>query len=140
MGSGEMKIMVYKISLWLILTSFVGLLVACDSAVIDGKEPNGKSQFISKKSAVTDAINELTKAARLRHATISIQPSQYYLNADRLFLKLTRPNGDTLFVGEIQRRIDSDISVMIPEDDRFINYELFTSSAYDLTITGKFLI
>jgi len=89
-GSGEMKIMIYKISLWLILTSFVGFLVACDSAAIDGKEPNGKSQFISKKSAVTGAINESTKAARLRHATISIQPSQYYLNGDRLFLKLTR--------------------------------------------------
>jgi len=119
----------------------LSLLIACDGTAISGKAPNGQRLQMGATSPLVNSAGSATKTAvSFRRATVSIKPSQFYLNGDRLFLKLTRPNGESLFIGEIQRRIDSNISVLVPKIDTFINYELFTSSAYDEVIVGKFII
>ncbi len=130
-----------KRGLWFLVIGLLSLLIACNGTTINGEAQSGKRFQMGETSSLKNSAGSSAKnVASFRRATVRIKPSQFYLNGDRLFLKLTRPNGESLFIGEIQRRIDSNISVLVPKIDTFINYQLFTSSAYDEVIVGKFII
>jgi hypothetical protein len=65
---------------------------------------------------------------------------QYVFSGQHIYLKLSRPDGDLLFLGEIDPTQPYDLSVhLVPGDDR-LRYEVFTESPLDDTVFGEILL
>ncbi|MEE8379183.1 MAG: hypothetical protein V3R49_02250 [Gammaproteobacteria bacterium] len=68
--------------------------------------------------------------------TFSIDPSQLPISGTRVFLKLTKPSGKVLFLGEIDRYRYFSINIDLRLDDEKLNYEIFTNDSSDETKFG----
>jgi len=70
----------------------------------------------------------------------SLSLDQYTFSGQHTFVKLSRPDGELLFLGEVDASRPYDLSVhLAPGDDRLL-YEVFTESSLDETIFGEVLL
>ena len=64
--------------------------------------------------------------ANFKNATLTIDPTLFELNEGPLFLKLSRGNGDILFLGRVQQHTPLSLKVDHLLDEEQLSYELFT--------------
>lgn len=77
-----------------------------------------------------------TSFANFKNRNISINPSALAISGDRIFLKLSRQSGEVVFLGEIDRFSPFNLHVNLQLDDSYLNYEIFSNSSNDETLTG----
>jgi len=101
------------------------------------EEEQSSSSTLSNSSRLTDNLAPAGASfTNFKSETFSIDPSQLSISGTRVFLKLTRPGGDVLFLGEIDRYQYFSINIDMLLDDGEIFYEIFTNDPGDETNYG----
>ena len=66
--------------------------------------------------------------------------NQYVFSGQHTYLKLSRPDGELLFLGEVDPTQPYDLSVHLAPGDDHLRYEVFTESPLDDTVFGEILL
>ncbi|MDH3559476.1 MAG: hypothetical protein OEN52_00800, partial [Gammaproteobacteria bacterium] len=66
--------------------------------------------------------------------------NQYVFSGQHTYLKLSRPDGELLFLGEVDPTQPYDLSVHLVPGDDHLRYEVFTESPLDDTVFGEILL
>jgi hypothetical protein len=62
------------------------------------------------------------------------------MTGDRLYVKVSRPDGQTLFLGAVARQGDFSLPVHVPLADGKVLYEIFSDSSSDQIVFGEVLL
>ena len=133
----------------LTVISFILLIQGCKGGNTEGSQANAESSQPSDESSkyiqTSTSLSNNPLSTRVgfsnyTNKTITLSPSSLEIIGDRLFLKLYRLSGDVLYLGEIDRYSDFELKVSLLLDDKFLNYELFTTDDRDETQQGVIIL
>jgi hypothetical protein len=104
--------------------------------------PQDTPTSLSTSTALVD--NPAPATASFENFDVATVPSlpldQYTFSGQHTFVKLSRPNGELLFLGEVDPTRPYDLAVHLATGDDRLLYEVFTESSLDETIFGEVLL
>jgi hypothetical protein len=108
-----------------------------------GQQPASDGAFLEPASTAL-ADNSVPVGVSFENFDVATVPmlalNQYVFSGQHTYLKLSRPDGEMLFLGEVDPTQPYDLSVhLAPGDDR-LRYEVFTESLFDDTVFGEILL
>ena len=108
-----------------------------------GQQSAGDGAFLEPASTAL-ADNSVPVGVSFENFDVATVPmlalNQYAFSGQHTYLKLSRPDGELLFLGEVDPTQPYDLSVhLAPGDDR-LRYEVFTESPLDDTVFGEILL
>ena len=109
-----------RIFLILIISS---LLCACNQQENELQDQQGDRQ----SSSLADTPQAPgVRFANFKNSTLTIDPTLFPADGERLFLKLSRQNAEILYIGRVQQYMPISIKVDHLLDEEQLRYELFT--------------
>ena len=110
------------------------LLTLSGCAEEDASTTNGKiSTFLADNKLPVG-----TSFANYDSKHVSISPPA--ITGDKLFLKLSRESGETLFLGEVDRFLVFNLLVNVLLDEKLLKYEFFSNDASDQALYGEIIL
>jgi hypothetical protein len=104
--------------------------------------PQDTPTSLSTSTALVD--NPAPKTASFENFDVATVPSlpldQYTFSGQHTFVKLSRMDGELLFLGEVDPTRPYDLAVHLATGDDGLLYEIFTESSLDETIFGEVLL
>jgi hypothetical protein len=101
-------------------------------------QPDPEPTPIADSSRLAD--NPLPASASFDNfasAAVVVPVQDAGLTGERLFVKVSRPDGQTLFLGAVAKQGDFSLPVHVPLTDGKVLYEIFSDSASDQIVFGE---
>ena len=121
----------------LTLSILVGVYLAIAGCTPPAEDTTENLTSTASSALIDNPAPENANFDNFVNHTVSIDPRQYALRSDRIFLKLAYENGDLIYLGEISPYKRNDFVINLPVDQTEVSFQLFSTSSSDDIIFGR---